>query len=250
METLASVPGGRRSLVFVVSAFNEENRLPTTIEKILSLSDPLQQKAYLIVVADDGSTDKTLEIAKTYSEKYSDMVGFVHHPENIGVGAAFLSTLPFIECDFVSCVPGDDMLEVSCFEMLLEAAQANRPIISVLDNYEERSRKRQLLSTIYSAIWTKSLRLNVKYINGTCTYRHEDLLNTPTHSSSFCLFAELTSKTIIKGAAYTSIAFRIIQGDNSISKNQLLSLREFPGAYFSTLSLLIKQLFLGRAIKQ
>ena len=56
-------------LSIVIPAFNERNRLPRTVKEIrewCSRHYPL----YEIIIVDDGSTDDTLDIARSYSESH------------------------------------------------------------------------------------------------------------------------------------------------------------------------------------
>lgn len=236
------IPAGRKKLAFIVSAYNEELKICGTIDKLLALSQKFPGVQYAIVVADDGSSDRTLKIVEDYANRLPETVGFVHFPQNIGVGAAFVNTALELTSDYVCCVPGDDMLDPRCFEILLEAAVDDRPVISFLGNAHKRAFMRRVISALYSGLWTRILRLNLKYINGTCTYRLDNIRPLDLKSERFCLFAELTAKTIIKGATYTSVPFEIQDknlGSQAISPNQIKSLFELPRAYLSTLALLI-----------
>ena len=55
----------------VIPAYNEEGRLPKTLDSIFAY---LQKKPYRaeIIVVDDGSSDRTTEIVSAYRQKYSD----------------------------------------------------------------------------------------------------------------------------------------------------------------------------------
>lgn len=245
------IPTERKSLAFIVSAHNEEKLLAGTLEKLLSLSRKYPAIRYAAIVADDGSRDGTLEIARRYADQFPDIFGFVHFPENVGVGEAFLQSARHQNSEFICCVPGDDMLEARCFELLLEGAHAGQPVISYLQNADKRAWRRQLISRLYSGFWTKLLGLGIEYINGTCTYRSSDLKRVRLYSRRFCLFAELTAKTIVMGTRYAMVPFNIRQedlGQQNISPNQMKSLLELPGAFLSTLYLLVKSKF-GRSGK-
>lgn len=58
-------------LSVVIPAYNEEGRLPKTLDSIFAY---LQKKPYRaeIIVVDDGSSDRTTEIVSAYRQKYSD----------------------------------------------------------------------------------------------------------------------------------------------------------------------------------
>jgi len=75
----------RRQEVFVVlPAYNEEPSLPPLLERI---EETMAESglAYRIVVVDDGSRDRSWEIAREASERLPMVL--VRHPENQGLGA-------------------------------------------------------------------------------------------------------------------------------------------------------------------
>ncbi|HTC62177.1 MAG TPA: dolichyl-phosphate beta-glucosyltransferase [Candidatus Saccharimonadales bacterium] len=59
-------------LSIVIPAFNEESRLPKTLDSVI---DYVQSRACQteIIVVDDGSTDKTAAVVDTYRQKYSGL---------------------------------------------------------------------------------------------------------------------------------------------------------------------------------
>jgi dolichyl-phosphate beta-glucosyltransferase len=72
-------------LSIVIPAHNEERRLPRTLEQVLAF---LKQQDYSaeVLVVENGSSDRTLEIARGYAQKHSD-VDVVHVAES-GKGLA------------------------------------------------------------------------------------------------------------------------------------------------------------------
>lgn len=79
MEKDSTAPGILISLV--IPAYNEENRLPRTLEILLG---QLEQKEYEaeIIIVDDGSTDNTKGLTKAYGKK----VRVLHNTINQGKG--------------------------------------------------------------------------------------------------------------------------------------------------------------------
>jgi glycosyltransferase involved in cell wall biosynthesis len=69
-------------LVVQIPCLNEEATLPLVLESIPQKIDGIDE--IVILVIDDGSTDKTVEVAKQYGVKH-----FVHHTRNQGLGRSF-----------------------------------------------------------------------------------------------------------------------------------------------------------------
>jgi glycosyltransferase involved in cell wall biosynthesis len=59
-------------LSIIIPAYNEENRLPGTLEQVF---DFLQTQAYSseVIVVENGSRDRTYEIASAFTDKYSTL---------------------------------------------------------------------------------------------------------------------------------------------------------------------------------
>jgi dolichyl-phosphate beta-glucosyltransferase len=62
-------------LSIIIPAYNEEHRLPHTLEQIFAF---LQNQAYTaeILVVENGSKDRTFEIASTFANQYQDLYVF------------------------------------------------------------------------------------------------------------------------------------------------------------------------------
>jgi dolichol-phosphate mannosyltransferase len=68
-------------LWILLPAYNEQTDLPNLLEK---LEQALSKTDYRLVVVNDGSTDRTNEILKSYKDRLNLEV--VHHPINRGLG--------------------------------------------------------------------------------------------------------------------------------------------------------------------
>lgn len=90
-----------KKLVVIVPAYNEENSIAGTLENLISVKDNLaEQNIELnILVINDGSVDKTEEIAKQFSE-----VKIITHKKNKGLGAAVRTGLEGARTDHADIV--------------------------------------------------------------------------------------------------------------------------------------------------
>ncbi|XP_015235779.1 PREDICTED: dolichyl-phosphate beta-glucosyltransferase [Cyprinodon variegatus] len=82
-----------RELTVVVPAYNEELRMPVMLDEAMQYLENRQKQnssfTYEVIVVDDGSKDKTTEVALQYTNKYSaDKVRVLTLVENRGKGGA------------------------------------------------------------------------------------------------------------------------------------------------------------------
>jgi len=71
-------------LTVIIPAYNEERRLPKTLDAILAYLNARPERAEIIVV-DDGSSDSTVEIVSAYVRKFPDLL-LVSNGSNRGKG--------------------------------------------------------------------------------------------------------------------------------------------------------------------
>ena len=77
-----------QSVSFVVPAYNEERRLGESLSRLVEFAARQPYSAEIIVV-DDGSADRTAEIAREAAQRAGDVpVRLLEHERNLGKGAA------------------------------------------------------------------------------------------------------------------------------------------------------------------
>jgi dolichyl-phosphate beta-glucosyltransferase len=74
-------------LSIIIPAYNEENRLPNSLEQVFRFLEK-QSYASEVIVVENGSTDKTFEIASSFVQKHKNLR--VIHNEQRGKGGAVL----------------------------------------------------------------------------------------------------------------------------------------------------------------
>ncbi len=104
------------SLFFPV--FNDEKTVRTVAEKALRLLSSLGG-AYEIIIVNDGSPDRSGEIADELARE-QPAIRAIHHPRNLGYGAAVRSGIGASRYDIVCMTDGDDQYEVEDFRKLLK----------------------------------------------------------------------------------------------------------------------------------
>ncbi|MDP3065016.1 MAG: glycosyltransferase, partial [Chloroflexota bacterium] len=61
----------------VIPVYNEERDLPKCVERLLKFLYERLPNPWRILIADNGSTDRTMQVAEELAQKY-ELVGYYH----------------------------------------------------------------------------------------------------------------------------------------------------------------------------
>ena len=105
-------PGRIAALSYFFPAHNEEANLEGLVEEALAALAAIADR-FEIIAVDDGSTDATPAIADRLVEAHPEVVRAVHHPVNLGYGAALRSGFRAARFDLVCFTDGDRQFRVA-----------------------------------------------------------------------------------------------------------------------------------------
>ncbi len=110
-------------LSFFFPAHNEEANLESLVDEALGALPALAEK-FEIIAVDDGSRDRTPAIADGLAAKYPETFRVVHHPTNLGYGAALRSGFQAARYELVAFIDGDRQFKVADVGRLTERLAA------------------------------------------------------------------------------------------------------------------------------
>lgn len=110
----------------IIPAYNAKNTLTSTIESVLS-----QAAITRVIVVDDGSTDHTLELAKSFAPAVKTITG-----PNRGVSVARNKGILETNGDWVQFVDSDDLLAPETIQKRLEVARSTGADV-IVSNWAE-----------------------------------------------------------------------------------------------------------------
>lgn len=99
---------------FVVPSYNSEKYLHKCVESLLLGGDDVE-----IIIVNDGSKDRTLEIANGYQKKYPTIVRVIDK-ENGGHGSGINAGLKVSRGLYFKCVDSDDWVDEEAYRKVLE----------------------------------------------------------------------------------------------------------------------------------
>ena len=118
-------------LSYFFPAHNEEANLESLVREALETLPALADR-FEIIAVDDGSRDATPAIADALTAANPGVVRAVHHPTNLGYGAALRSGFGAAAYELVAFTDGDRQFHVADLGRLLERmAQPDKPDVVV-----------------------------------------------------------------------------------------------------------------------
>lgn len=98
----------------IIPAYNIEKEISRCLDSVLNQI----YKNIEIIVVDDGSTDKTVEILNIYEQKHDNII--IIHQENQGVFSARLNGIQKATGKWIGFVDGDDEIEEDMYFILMK----------------------------------------------------------------------------------------------------------------------------------
>jgi glycosyltransferase involved in cell wall biosynthesis len=195
-EATGSTARRVKELSFFFPAHNEEANL-----EALGALPELAEK-FEIIAVDDGSRDRTPAIADELAGKHPDVFRVVHHPTNLGYGAALRSGFGATRFGLIAFIDGDRQFRVADVARLTERfAAADAPDVVV--GYRI-GRADPLIRRWYARIYHLSNRVffgvRVRDIDCACKlFKREALVPVRISSGGAFFTAELLIKLRYEG---------------------------------------------------
>lgn len=131
-------------MAVIVPAFNEEQRLGRTLERIAEYLGE-QPYAWCVTVVSDGSTDSTPEIARSFAQR-DPRFCLIHYTPNRGKGYAVRKGMLELDANLLLFSDADLAAPIEEIEKLLPAIDQGHPVaIGSRPLRESRLEKRQPL---------------------------------------------------------------------------------------------------------
>ncbi|MEG2256401.1 MAG: glycosyltransferase, partial [Cetobacterium sp.] len=105
-------------LTFIVPVYNVE----TFLEECLDSIYKVENIEYEVILVNDGSTDRSLDILKKYKEKYSEITKIIDK-KNGGLSSARNAGIRDAKGEYLSFIDSDDIIDSKGFEEFFKEGQ-------------------------------------------------------------------------------------------------------------------------------
>ena len=195
------------TLSYFFPAHNEEANLEGLVSEALATLPSLAD-TFEIVIVDDGSRDATGRMADDLAAAHPGIVRAIHHPTNLGYGAALRSGFRAARHDDVAFTDGDRQFRVADVGRLIERMAAlDRPDVVVGFRIK---RADPLVRTLYARAYRLANRiffgLRVSDVDCACKlFRRASLRSLRVESGGAFFSAELLIKLRAAGRTVVEV---------------------------------------------
>jgi glycosyltransferase involved in cell wall biosynthesis len=203
----ARAPTPLAELSYFFPAHNEEGNLEALVADAL-VALPALASRFEIIIVNDGSRDRTGALADALASAHPEAVRVIHHPTNLGYGAALRSGFRVARFEYVGFTDGDRQFAVSDLGRLTaRIAEADRP--DVVAGFRIQ-RADPLIRTLYARSYRLANRilfgLRVTDVDCACKlFRRDSLRGLRVESGGAFFSAELLIKLAAAGRSVVQV---------------------------------------------
>ncbi len=164
----------KNKVTVLIPAYNEEDSLPILLDRLQELRREGAIDGDILIV-DDGSTDRTGEIAEKLAEE-DDSVKMVRHRRNLGKSAALRTGIPRTTGEYVVIIDADLQYAPEDIPKLVSALEGGLDVVNGWRRTRQDSWVRKVPSGIYNLISRFVFGLMIHdYNSGLKAFRREVL---------------------------------------------------------------------------
>jgi glycosyltransferase involved in cell wall biosynthesis len=225
------------SLFFPV--YKDERTVRRVAEKAITVLQDVA-KEYEIVIVDDGSPDRSGEIADQLAAEHP-FISVVHHPSNLGYGAAIKSGFSRVRYEWVCFTDGDDEYDVYDLYKLI-ALKDFYDLIITFRYVKVYAGDRQIVSWVYNHVLRALFRTSYRDISTGLRLIRKSLIDQLTcQSNSPFIGAEITIKSMLKGYRIGEVGIQTFprefgKGASTSVPNIIATIRDMASVYRTVFS--------------
>lgn len=206
-------------ITFFVPCYNEEPNVAGALGKLHAVCGQLGL-SYEVLVFDDGSRDRTVEVVKDFQQAHPDHpVHLYINQRNRGVARNFFEGAFRARGRYYRLVCGDDVEPVESHRKLLAEMGMADIVIPYFTEIGGRPAHRHAISWTYTRLVNLITGYRLRYYNGCPIYRRYDVMRFAVGATGFGYQAEFLTRLLHEGRSYVEIPLVSIDREGSGSLN-------------------------------
>jgi glycosyltransferase involved in cell wall biosynthesis len=238
--------GWEKDITLFVACYNEEDNLTATLDTLLAaLADV--SCSWEILVIDDGSTDKSVDVIQRYIENHQDLpIYYKVNGDNKGLAQSYIDGAFLGKGKYYRLVCGDNAEPKETFVTLLKHLGEADMIIPYQVECLGKSRARRLLSKTYTWMINKLSGHRIRYYNGLAVHLRYNVMRWHTNYRGFGFQADMITRLLDEGFSYIEVP--VTAQERTKGSSKALTLRNFFSVAHTLVDLFIRRI--GRITRQ
>ncbi len=192
----------------IIPAYNEEKNIAETIKAALNLNYP--KNKYEIIVIDDGSTDKTYEIAKAFKKVKAFKI------KHSGKSSALNYALNFVKGEYILVLDADTILEKNSLKNAIKLL--NEKVGAITFALKVKNAKNFLTWFQYSEyLYNNLIRIGLSLLKEGTTYIWGCATLYKAELVKKLKFREVATEDLDLNLRIQSLGYKILISENSIA---------------------------------
>ena len=227
-------------ITLFVACYNEEGNIAATLD-VVREACARTGISYEVIVIDDASTDRSVEIVRGYVAGHPEMPVRLHvNAHNMGLGDNFAEAAFMGTGQYYRLVCGDNVEPVETLvKVFREIGNADIILTYRPDDVEGKPLTRRLLSGMYTQLVNLISGHHVRYYNGLPVMKRRDVMRWQPNSHGFGFQADLVTRLLDRGATYVEVP---VKGHERPSgKGKAIRFRNLCSVAHSLLNIFIRR---------
>lgn len=227
-------------LTLFVACYNEEENIEGTLETVDAACREVGI-SYEVIVVDDGSKDRSVEVVQRYMEVHPDSpIVLRKNDVNQGVAMNFSEAAFMGRGEWYRMICGDNVEPKQALVTLFSRIGEADILVPYHVGHTGRSAGRIGLSRFYTSLVNLISGYRLKYYNGMALTRRAYAMRWHSNSHGFGFQADLLTRLLSRGASYVEIGLPNRERQHGESK--AITFRNFVSVAHSLQNILVRRL--------
>jgi glycosyltransferase involved in cell wall biosynthesis len=204
-----------RSISVIVTAMNEEGNLRPAVESVIRAIGPRCLR-YEVIIIDDGSTDRTFEIAQSLAAG-NPRIRVHRNVRNLGLGRSYRTGIDLATFEYTSWVAGNNMLSPEALERVYDRVGERDLVISYILR-DVRPFNRRVVSRAFTLGMNLLFSVNMRYYTGPCVFRTGVAKRFPPGAEGSLFVAELIVRLLRERQTYVEVGLQPLPRSSGSTK--------------------------------
>ena len=211
----SDMPPAGRSISVIVTAMNEEGNLKPTVAAVVGAVSP-RFAAYEVIVVDDGSQDRTAEIALSLAAE-NPRIRVHSNSRNLGLGRSYRIGIDLAGHEYTSWVAGNNLIPREALERIYDRVGERDMVISYILR-DVRDWNRRAISRLFTSGMNLLFSVDMRYYTGPCVYKSAVAKGLPMRAHGSLFVAELLVRLLRSGQSYVEVGLQPIPRSSGATK--------------------------------